>query len=73
MTILILIVAWCIWLLLMIGEGLYFKKGFGKKLYHDILGWHRPNEEIKAAGINFKSTCKHCSKEIIQDSQGNWF
>lgn len=73
MTTLIWITAGCLWLLLMIGEVLYFKKGFGKKLYHNKLGWHRPNNEIKAVGINYKSTCKYCGKEIIQDSQGNWF
>lgn len=71
--IIIFLIAAGIWLLLMIGEGLYSKKGWGKKLYHDKLGWHRPNKEINAVGINFKSTCKHCGKEIIQDSQGNWF
>ena len=73
MIMLILGIAWCLWVLLMIGAGLYFKKGFGKKLYHNRLGWHRPSKEIKVAGINYKSICKYCGKEITQDSQGNWF
>ena len=77
MSTLILILISCLWLsfalVFIIGSAIYLKTGFGKRLYHNKLGWHKPNEEIEAAGINFKSKCKYCGKEIIQDSQGNWF
>lgn len=49
---------------------LYFKKNMFKTFYHDILGWHVPNGEYFNNGC---SICKHCGKEIMQDSQGNWF
>jgi len=41
--------------------------------YHDILEWHKPDNSLYLGGINLKSKCKYCNKEIIQDSQGNWF
>ena len=48
-------------------------RGFGRWLYHDLLGWHKPTKEISSAGILLKSQCKYCKKEITQDSQGNWY
>ena len=42
-------------------------------LTHDILGWHKPNDNYERRGINIISTCKICGKKIMQDSQGNWF
>lgn len=50
-----------------IAAGLYFKFGFLKCFYHDILGWHRPDKHSK------RDICKYCGKDIMQDSQGNWF
>lgn len=44
-----------------------------KFLYHDILGWHIPDDNIKSDGVITESTCKICGKKIIQDSQWNWF
>ncbi len=57
---------------------LYIKFGILKKFFHDILGWHQPaiergECEIAFDGANIHTTCKHCGKEIMQDSQGNWF
>ena len=52
---------------------LYFKKGYFKKFYHDVLGWHTPNGSVGFDGCSFYSKCKHCGKDIMQDSQGNWF
>lgn len=56
---------------------LYINKGIGKWFYHDILGWHMPYTSGKYKctfdGLSLKTLCKHCGKEIIQDSQGNWF
>jgi hypothetical protein len=53
----------------------YLKFGFNKWLYHDIMGWHQPKDdaEITFDGCSSHCTCKHCGKEIMQDSQGNWF
>lgn len=44
-----------------------------KFFYHDLLGWHIPNNELGFDGCSLISTCKICGKEILQDSQGNWF
>lgn len=44
------------------------------QLYHDILGWHIPyKDDNHFEGINICSQCKICNKEIMMDSQGNWF
>ena len=46
-----------------------------KWFFHDILGWHEPDPEegIDIRGINIHAKCKYCGKDIIKDSQGNWF
>lgn len=41
--------------------------------YHGVLGRHRPDETIFNDGCSFHSYCRFCGKEIMQDSQGNWF
>ncbi len=47
---------------------------FFKKWFHDLMGWHLPKEgDIKTDGFIEVSHCKFCGKEIMQDSQGNWF
>ena len=53
----------------------YFKYGFGKWFYHDFLGWHAPDktERCMYDGLSMHSHCKFCHKEIMEDSQGNWF
>jgi len=49
------------------------KMGLIRRFLHDILGWHSPDLKIGFDGCSFTSTCKHCGKKILQDSQGNWF
>lgn len=44
-----------------------------KRLYHDKLLWHIPQEARGFDGCSMHSICKICKKEIMQDSQGNWF
>lgn len=50
-----------------------------KKICHDNLGWHEPDtntehfKENDPLNVNLHATCKFCGKDIIQDSQGNWF
>lgn len=38
----------------------------------NVLGWHKPTYWV-AKGFNTYSYCRYCGKEIMQDSQGNWF
>ena len=53
---------------------LYFKFGFLKFFYHDLLGWHRPDDSTQTFdGISERAICKYCGKVILRDSQGNWF
>lgn len=57
-----------------IGAGLYFKFGWFKFYYHDLLGWHTPDDSPQwSDGCSQHARCKHCGQDIIQDSQGNWF
>lgn len=70
----IMVGAWVIAMLDGIGAILYFKFNLFKFYYHDILGWHRPDASPKRFdGLSEHSVCKHCGKDIMQDSQGNWF
>jgi hypothetical protein len=53
---------------------LYFRLGWFKFFYHNMLGWHRPaNAILWNDGCSQRSVCKHCGRDIMQDSQGNWF
>lgn len=62
------------YILLVVGSILYFKEGKFKSFYHDILRWHKPSNDLyEFDGESIHSVCKHCGKEIMQDSQGNWF
>ena len=53
----------------------YAKFGFMKRFYHDYCGWHMPDESTPewTDGCSNHAVCKFCKKEIMQDSQGNWF
>ena len=51
----------------------YLITGIGKWFYHDKLQWHRPDGTESFDGCSCCSHCKYCGKEIMQDSQGNWF
>ena len=53
---------------------LYFKAGWFKFFYHDFLGWHTPDDSPHSFdGLSEHATCKYCGRDIMQDSQGNWF
>ena len=58
---------------ILIGAIIYLISGFGKRLFHDIFGWHMPANEKTFDGCSFHCTCKYCGKHIMQDSQGNWY
>ena len=54
----------------------YIRTGFAKRFYHDVLGWHEPadgSRHFPYMNLSPHATCRHCGREIIQDSQGNWF
>ena len=53
----------------------YYALGWFRGFFHDRLGWHMPDHRkgMTYDGINIYASCKHCRKEIMQDSQGNWF
>lgn len=57
------------------GSVFFLSFGWLKFFYHDMLKWHKPakGERQDFDGCNVHSVCKYCGKEIIQDSQGNWF
>ena len=45
-----------------------------QRYFHDHVGWHFPANGITGwDGASFHATCKFCGKDIMQDSQGNWF
>ena len=54
---------------------LFLLFGWFKFFFHDILLWHKPAKKTDKYfdGCNVHSVCKYCGKEIMQDSQGNWF
>ena len=45
----------------------------GTWFWHDIMHWHKPDGGVSFDGCSAHSHCKFCKKEILQDSQGNWF
>lgn len=60
--------------LFMAGAAIYLKTGLFKIFYHDVLGWHEPDNSPQwSDGCSTHSTCKYCGEDIMQDSQGNWF
>ena len=46
-----------------------------KKLLHNLFGWHFASSELcfEYDGCSVHSKCEICKKEIMMDSQGNWF
>ena len=57
-----------------VGACLYFRYGFLNFFYHGLMGWHRPDKYARFSdGCSIHSRCRYCKKEIMQDSQGNWF
>lgn len=53
---------------------MYVKFGWFKSFFHDVLGWHEPDDSpMWSDGCSTHSRCKYCGAEIMQDSQGNWF
>lgn len=41
---------------------------------HDTLGWHDGKLGPRwFDGASIHAACSQCSREVMQDSQGNWF
>jgi len=48
--------------------------GFKDKSFCDIMGWHNgKGGNGSFDGCSIHATCSRCGKEVMQDSQGNWF
>lgn len=74
LTISAVIVLVAIYLFMLIGGALYSSFGIFRIFFHDVLGWHKPSNGIESFdGVSLHATCKYCGKDIMQDSQGNWF
>ena len=69
MAFVILFLFWIIGIAWFLGHP--FKAGVW--LFHDIMGWHYPDDSSSFDGCSVHSHCRYCKKEIMQDSQGNWF
>lgn len=69
MTFVILFLFWITGIAWFLGHP--FKAGVW--LLHDIMGWHYPDDSSSFDGCSVYSRCGYCKKEIMQDSQGNWF
>jgi hypothetical protein len=39
----------------------------------DAMGWHKAPKVQGFDGASSNGTCPRCHKEVMQDSQGNWF
>jgi hypothetical protein len=39
----------------------------------DAMGWHKAPNAIGFDGASNNGECPRCGKEVMQDSQGNWF
>lgn len=53
----------------------YVMFGWFAFFFHDVLGWHEPDEDSEQwfDGASYRARCRHCGADIMQDSQGNWF
>lgn len=73
MTAKVLVAIAILLMLVWVGGIVYLFTGLGKRLYHDLIGWHQPDNSRSFDGCSEHSRCKYCGKEIMQDGQGNWF
>jgi hypothetical protein len=71
----VLIIAFVLLALFLLSSLLYLKFGWFKRLFHDLMKWHTPDKEKGQYYLNLSlhASCKYCGKDIMQDSQGNWF
>lgn len=49
-------------------------KGWWGRFKCRALGWHTPrNGKVTFDGASLHAHCGRCGREVMQDSQGNWF
>lgn len=58
--------------LIFMGIGL-FNKRFNNKWFCEKMGWHLQPLSVGFDGCSLTGNCPRCGKEVLQDSQGNWF
>lgn len=58
--------------LLIICQPLYYRFGYGKRIYHNLLGWHLPISSKQEWRGTLSSKCRYCSRDIYRDSNGTW-
>ena len=39
----------------------------------DVMGWHRMPKNVGFDGCSHAGVCPRCGKEVLQDSNGDWF
>lgn len=39
----------------------------------DFLGWHKAPDEVGFDGCSLNGVCPRCQKNVLQDSNGDWF
>lgn len=55
-------------------DGTYFGLGWFKFYCHGVMKLHIPDEStLWFDGCSRHAVCAYCGKDILQDSQGNWF
>ena len=54
---------------------LYVRYGLFKLVYHDIFGWHEPDETtvVETDSGNLYCRCRYCRRLMMRDGEGNWF
>lgn len=50
-------------LYILIGGAFYTHKGWNKKFFHDVMGWHEPTKNVTFNGVFYCSHCKYCKKK----------
>lgn len=63
----------CLISVMLLLQLIYILTDHPKFIFHDLFGQHRPDNKREQRGINTCSKCRLCGKDIMQDSQGNWF
>ena len=44
------------------------------RFFHDVLEWHDGDgSNVTFDGCSLVSRCKRCGKQVLQDSNGDWF
>lgn len=65
-----LIVTFFIFILMLV----FLLNKFSKyKIFCEVMGWHKAPKRMHFDGASFSGKCPRCDKNVLRDSQGNWF